>query len=60
MCAVPSGRLTESCSVKEGTGVMGSAPGSPGDGSRDEETEGMVLRRRSSERQTAHQWSEPN
>ena len=46
----PSGRLTESCSVKEGPGVIGSAPGSPGDGSREEvEAEGMALRRRSSE-----------
>ena len=42
---VPSGR---SCSGKEGPGVIGSAPGSAGDGSMEEEAEGSVLRWRSS------------
>lgn len=41
---VPSGMLTESCSVQEGPGVIGSAPGSNGEGSMDEEAEGSVLR----------------
>ncbi len=45
---IPSGMLTESCSVKEGPGVKGSAPGSPGDGSMEEEFEGSALRWRSS------------
>ncbi len=48
---VPSGMLTESCSVTEGPGVIGSDPGSPGDGSmEEEEPEGSVLRWRSSEK----------
>lgn len=41
--------LTESCSPNDGPGVNGSPPGSPGDGSREEEeAEVMALRRRSS------------
>lgn len=40
---VPSGMLTESCSMKEGLGVTSSAPGSTGDGNMKEEPEGSVL-----------------
>lgn len=42
MC-VPSGMLTESCSLREGPDGASSAPRSPGDGSR-EEVEGSVVR----------------
>lgn len=50
MCAcvwLPSGMLTESCSVKEGPAVIVSEPTSPGDGSAREvepEPEAKVLR----------------
>lgn len=46
---VPSGMLTESCSLSEAPDVAGSAPGSPGDVKR-EEVEGSVQRGRSSVR----------
>lgn len=56
---IPSGMLTESCSLREGADVAGSAPCSPGDVRR-EELEGSVLRWRSSVRTTtcAHAFKE--
>ena len=43
---IPSGMLTESSSGKEGPEVSGSEPGSPGDGSKEEEldSDGSVFR----------------
>lgn len=60
VCAlIPSGMLSESCSVKDGTGVKASTAGSPGDGSMEEEEEdeeGRMQRCRSSvgEQHTKH------